>query len=81
MNQSKPQRKSSVLEKANMLQNMQLPSPHDVANKEQASNEHSQKKKRKRGGQRKSRVLFLIKIYLGSGGAAPRKFLIFLVDF
>ena len=45
MNQSNPQRKSSVLEKANMLQNLQLPSAHGVANKAQASNAQSQKKK------------------------------------
>ena len=44
MNQSKPERKLSVLEKVNMLKNMQLPSPHGVANKAQASDEDSQKK-------------------------------------
>ena len=70
MNQSKPQRKSSVLEKANMLQNMQLPSPHDVANKAQASNEHSQKKE----DSFKSRRKTIKKMLENRGGAnVPEK--------
>ena len=72
MNQSKPQRKLSVLEKVSILKNMQaalqLPSPHGVANKAQASNEDSQKKKDGGGGMDEFKSE-LGKIFENRGGA------------
>ena len=72
MNQSKPQRKLSVLEKVSILKNMQaalqLPSPRGVANKAQASNEDSQKKKDGGGGMDEFKSE-LGKIFENRGGA------------